>query len=156
MKNRSERKCSQQYQVLLVVTPDHSVVEAGFDSTIRSTIWTGRPLRAAATSYIRDWEVNRRNELEGLLAKGIIPIDYEMNTFRGAGGVPKEVAQQSEMRYVVLILSACVLLVTSNDRPMRIACGLINNGQQSAADIVEEMVAEAAERLSSASSVLVD
>lgn len=82
---------------------DFSIIEAGFDSTIRSTIWTGRPLRAAATPYIRNWEVNRRNELEELLAKGIIPIDYEMKSLRGADDVPEEVMQQSEMRYVVSI-----------------------------------------------------
>lgn len=38
---------------------------------------------------------------------------------------------------------------------MSIACGLINNGQQSAADIVEEMVAEAVQCLGGASSTLV-
>ena len=37
---------------------------------------------------------------------------------------------------------------------MGIGCGLINNGQQSAADIIEEMVAEAVECLSSAGNVL--
>ena len=38
---------------------------------------------------------------------------------------------------------------------MGIASGLIDNGQQSAAEIIEEMVAEAVEGLSSASGVLV-
>ncbi|RHZ57411.1 NAD(P)H-dependent flavin oxidoreductase [Aspergillus thermomutatus] len=113
------------------------IIDAGFDSTIKSTIWTGRPLRAAATPYIRNWECNRRYELEELLSKGIIPMDHEIEKIRGAGGLPEEIMKQSAMR------------------PMSIACGLINNGQQSAADIVEEMVAEAVQCLSGASSVLV-
>ncbi|KAE8374110.1 Nitronate monooxygenase-domain-containing protein [Aspergillus bertholletiae] len=115
------------------------IINAGFDSTIRSTIWTGRPLRAAATPYIRNWECNRRHELEELLSKGIIPMDHEMEQIRGAGGggIPEEILQQSTMR------------------PMSIACGLINNGQQSAADIMEEMVSEAVQSLGGTSSVLV-
>jgi hypothetical protein len=85
------------------MTLDNRVVEAGFDSTIRSTIWTGRPLRAAATSYIRDWEYNRRHELNELLSKGIIPMDHEIDALRGAGGLPEEVVKQSAMRCVASI-----------------------------------------------------
>ena len=76
------------------------IVEAGFDSTIRSTIWTGRPLRAAATSYIRDWESNRRHELTELLSKGIVPMEHENDVFRKAGGPPEDVVKQSTMRCV--------------------------------------------------------
>ncbi|KAK4243559.1 2-nitropropane dioxygenase [Corynascus novoguineensis] len=112
------------------------IVEAGFDSTIVSTIWTGRPLRAAATCYIRNWEHDRRNELQKLLSKGIIPMDHEVDAFRDVGGLPEEVAKQSVMR------------------PMGMASGLINKGGQSAAEIIKEMVAEAVERLSGVCSVL--
>ncbi|WDK14962.1 2-nitropropane dioxygenase [Colletotrichum graminicola] len=81
-----------------------AVIEAGFDSTIRSTIWTGRPLRAAATDYIRKWEHERRDELQGLLSKGIVPIDHEADAFREAGGLPEDIAKQSAMRYVAMTL----------------------------------------------------
>ena len=85
------------------MTFDDRIVEASFDSTIRSTIWTGRPLRAAATSYIRNWENNRRHELKELLSKGIIPMDHEIDVLRGAGGLPEEVLKQSAMRCVASI-----------------------------------------------------
>ncbi|OBT53239.1 hypothetical protein VE04_06885 [Pseudogymnoascus sp. 24MN13] len=113
------------------------IVDAGFDSTIRSYIWTGRPLRAAATSYIRKWEHDRKDELQELLAKGVVPMDHEIAAFREAGGLPEDVAKQSTMR------------------PMGMASGLINKEGQSAAEIIDEMVAEAIECLSGASHVMV-
>lgn len=112
------------------------VVEAGFDSTIRSTIWTGRPLRAAATAYIRNWETGRKDELQELLLKGIIPMEYEVNAFRESGGLSKEIVKQSAMR------------------PMGMASGLINKGDQSAAEIIEEIVAEAVVCIRSTSNCL--
>ncbi|KAK6063589.1 2-nitropropane dioxygenase [Seiridium cupressi] len=114
-----------------------AVIEAGFDSTIRSSIWTGRPLRAAATCYIRNWEHDRKDELQELLSRGIIPMDHEAATFSNSGGLPEDIAKQSAMR------------------PMGMASGLIDKEGQSAAEIIEDMVAEAVESLNGASSVLV-
>ena len=51
-----------------------AIIDAGFDSTIKSLIWTGRPLRSLNTPYVKNWETVRRTEMEGLLAKGIIPL----------------------------------------------------------------------------------
>ena len=91
------------------------IIEAGFDSTIRSTIWTGRPLRAAVTPYIRDWESTRRSELEGLLSKGTIPIEHEYNEFRTAGGLSEEVQEQSVMRYATSVFPVGLCVFTNCD-----------------------------------------
>jgi len=81
-----------------MLTANHRVVDANFESTIRTTIWTGRPLRAAVTPYIRDWEVNRQDEIRALRAKGIVPLDHELEGLRKAGGIPQDVEEQSTMR----------------------------------------------------------
>jgi NAD(P)H-dependent flavin oxidoreductase YrpB (nitropropane dioxygenase family) len=136
------------------MTCAYRIIKADFDSTIRSTIWTGRPLRAAATSYIRDWESTRRSELEGLLTKGIVPIEHEYNQFRTTGGLPEEIREQSVMRYVTSVSPDqlyTLLIVLFDHRPMGIASGLINNGQQSAAEIIEDIVGGAVQCISGAS-----
>lgn len=37
-----------------------AVLTAGFDDTIRTIIFSGRPLRVRNNSYIQNWETNRR------------------------------------------------------------------------------------------------
>ncbi|KAL5336168.1 2-nitropropane dioxygenase [Aspergillus crustosus] len=54
--------------------------EAGFDDIIRTTIYSGRPLNTQATPYIRRWEGERKQELEGLQSKGIIALAHDMDT----------------------------------------------------------------------------
>ncbi|KAF9884915.1 hypothetical protein FE257_000906 [Aspergillus nanangensis] len=101
-----------------------------------SAVWIGTRFVTAKESSAPE-ESKQVNELEDLLNKGIIPLDHEIKTIRGSGVLSKEIIKQSAMR------------------PMSIACGLINNGQQSAADIIAEMVAEAVQCLRGASSVVV-
>lgn len=38
----------------------------------------GRPLRVRNNAYIQNWEENRQNEIKELTAKGIIPVEYDM------------------------------------------------------------------------------
>ncbi|KAJ5955012.1 hypothetical protein N7501_009291 [Penicillium viridicatum] len=45
----------------LLTDGTYRIIDAGFEDTMRSTIWTGRPLRALATPYIRHWDLNRRD-----------------------------------------------------------------------------------------------
>lgn len=56
----------------------NSVVTATLDDDIRTLIYTGRPLRVRKTPFILDWEENRQAEMKDLLSKGILPIDKEM------------------------------------------------------------------------------
>jgi len=62
-------------------TPRHqqAVVDAGYHDTIRTIIYTGRPMRVLKNEYILDWEENRQAELKELTSKGVIPAikDFE-------------------------------------------------------------------------------
>jgi NAD(P)H-dependent flavin oxidoreductase YrpB (nitropropane dioxygenase family) len=75
-----------------------SIVEAGFDSTIESTIWSGRPLRALATPYVRDWEENRQAEIIELQKKGIVVLQYELDRLEKEGKLTEEIEDQSVLR----------------------------------------------------------
>lgn len=74
-------------------------MDAGFDDTMRSTLWTGRPLRALATPYIRDWEQNRRAEIEKLQGEGQIVLDYELDRLDREGKLTEEIEDQTTQRY---------------------------------------------------------
>ncbi|RYP80853.1 hypothetical protein DL769_002231 [Monosporascus sp. CRB-8-3] len=66
-----------------------SVRTASFDDTIRTLIFTGRPLRVRKNPYIENWENERRDELKELTAKGILPYEHDlekaMNKTTGSG-----------------------------------------------------------------------
>ncbi|EJU03736.1 2-nitropropane dioxygenase [Dacryopinax primogenitus] len=55
-----------------------AVTSAGYDDTIRSVIFSGRPLRVRKTPYVEDWENNRQAEIAELTGKGIIPAEKDL------------------------------------------------------------------------------
>ncbi|KIY67807.1 2-nitropropane dioxygenase [Cylindrobasidium torrendii FP15055 ss-10] len=60
--------------------PKHkeAIVNAGYDDTVRTIIYTGRPLSVIKTPYIVDWETRRRDEIKELTSQGKIPHDVEV------------------------------------------------------------------------------
>jgi len=60
-------------------TPHHqkSIIGAGYDSTVRTIIFTGRPMRVLKNPYIDSWEA-RPEEIKRLTSQGIIPVPNEM------------------------------------------------------------------------------
>jgi NAD(P)H-dependent flavin oxidoreductase YrpB (nitropropane dioxygenase family) len=162
-----------------------ALVAARFEDVIKSTFWTGRPLRAYKTPLVADWEENRQAEIKGLTSRGISPRDYELDRLQAEGKLTDEIMDQVELRYVVLFFmplssfpfncyhANCVLLhatrssfatpqlnsnvVVSTDdsyyqnrRPLGIVVGLVNKPDQTAGEIVDEIVGQAARLLGSA------
>lgn len=62
--------------------PNHqkAVMEAKFDDTIRTIIYTGRPMRVRRTEYNEDWENNRADEIKKLTSGGTIPLEHDFKT----------------------------------------------------------------------------
>lgn len=75
-----------------------SIIDAGFDSTIKSTIWTGRPLRAFSTPYLKDWEENRSAEINELQKKGIVVLEHELDKLARENKLTEEIEDQSALR----------------------------------------------------------
>ncbi|PGH10238.1 hypothetical protein AJ79_05493 [Helicocarpus griseus UAMH5409] len=57
-----------------------AIVETGFDDIIRTTVFTGRPMNARATPYLRRWEGERLEEKLQLQAQGILPMGHDLDT----------------------------------------------------------------------------
>jgi len=55
-----------------------AVRTAGFEDTIRTIIFTGRPMRVRKSAYILNWEENRQAEIKELTSKGTIPVEYDI------------------------------------------------------------------------------
>ncbi|KAF1814301.1 oxidoreductase 2-nitropropane dioxygenase family [Eremomyces bilateralis CBS 781.70] len=55
-----------------------AVKTANHDDSVRSIIYTGRPLRAKRNAYVDDWEENRAQEIKDLTAKGTLPVGNDL------------------------------------------------------------------------------
>jgi NAD(P)H-dependent flavin oxidoreductase YrpB (nitropropane dioxygenase family) len=47
-----------------------AIVQSTSDDTIRTLIYTGRPMRILKSDYVLDWEINRKQEATKLLSEG--------------------------------------------------------------------------------------
>lgn len=101
------------------------LTKTGYTDTIRTTIYTGRPMRVNASKFVMDWESNRQEEIQKMLAKGKLPAPF---------GTQEKV----------------------DERPflMGQAAGAIEDVKPAKA-IVDEMVSQAYELLSTTSKMLV-
>lgn len=77
-----------------------SIINAGFDSTIKTLIFTGRPLRILSTPYIARWESHRQDEIRELTAQGILPIEHDLEILHEQGKLTEEIEEQSVKRYL--------------------------------------------------------
>ena len=109
------------------------MLNADFDATLKSTIWTGRPLRHIKTPYTVNWETKRRAEIDDLQSRGILVMEHEMEKLAKEGKLTEEIEDEALVR------------------PAGVVAGLVNKPNQTAAEIVEEMSGEAYALLKGAS-----
>jgi len=62
-----------------------AIVRAGYHDTVRTLIYTGRPLRCLKTDYIMNWETNRQDDIKKLTSQGKIPAVVEFQEKIEAG-----------------------------------------------------------------------
>eukprot|EP01060_Flectonema_neradi_P019954 TRINITY_DN27465_c0_g1_i1.p1 TRINITY_DN27465_c0_g1~~TRINITY_DN27465_c0_g1_i1.p1 ORF type:complete len:351 (+),score=78.54 TRINITY_DN27465_c0_g1_i1:59-1111(+) len=56
-----------------------SLVKAESRDTVRTLIYSGRPVRTYITPYVKNWEENRKAEIDECVKKGRIPIKNDQN-----------------------------------------------------------------------------
>jgi len=57
-----------------------AVVTADYTDTIRTLVFSGRPMRVRKTAYVADWENNRQDEIKEMTNKGIVPAVHDMDS----------------------------------------------------------------------------
>ncbi len=58
------------------------VLACGFDDTERTLVLSGRPLRMKTNDYVRDWHDRRAAELADLCARGLVPVEHDLDRGR--------------------------------------------------------------------------
>lgn len=93
----------------------------------------GRPLRVRTNPYIENWEENRAQEIKELTAKGVIPVEHDFETF---GDEVDDETLDNARPYLMGKASAVV------------------NQKNTAKEIVDEMVGDAAKLLAEGSKLV--
>jgi len=108
-------------------SPHHqqSIVKAGFHDTIRTVVFTGRPMRVLKNPYILDWENNRTKQIQELTSRGVIPYEHDVEQRAKTG---EEVTPEQ--------------MLASRPLLMGQAAGAINDIKP-AAQIINEMITQA-------------
>jgi len=65
-----------------------TVLDATVHDSLRTIIYTGRPMRVRKEPYVEDWHNNRRTEMMKLTAKGIIPAKNDVQRHKEGKPVP--------------------------------------------------------------------
>jgi len=102
-----------------------AVMTCDYTDTIRTIIFTGRPLRVRKNPYIMDWEENKQALIKELTSKGSLPVYKDMSELEKSG---KEVSFETRMNMTPLLMGQCAAAVREI---------------KPAADIINEMVAQA-------------
>lgn len=110
-----------------------AIVDAGYHDTLRTIIFTGRPLRVINNDYIKSWEEQRPEKIKELTSQGILPVYWDMDQQQKEG-------KEMSIAQVAPLLTGQAAGAISDIKP--------------AAEIVHEMVAGAIASLRSATSCI--
>eukprot|EP00928_Gymnodinium_smaydae_P014188 TRINITY_DN1515_c0_g1_i1.p1 TRINITY_DN1515_c0_g1~~TRINITY_DN1515_c0_g1_i1.p1 ORF type:complete len:400 (+),score=102.18 TRINITY_DN1515_c0_g1_i1:65-1201(+) len=135
------------------------VLEADYSDTIRTIIYSGRPMRVFKTPYNVEFEEKRQHEIKEMQEAGIPAFvkDADPSNFVGANPASVGTLQLGEVRTLEERKNGVEL--SSKEKHMR---GVFLTGQcagaiddiKPAATIIEEMVAQATEQLRTTSTML--
>jgi NAD(P)H-dependent flavin oxidoreductase YrpB (nitropropane dioxygenase family) len=127
------------------------VIETTYDETIRTLIFTGRPLRVRKNPYIMNWETERREELQSLLDNGILPVQHDLDEVEKI----EEKTKGKEEANSSLEGKLAGLDIDDVERPYlmgEVAAAI--KDVKPAKEIIDEMVKEAVQQLRMGSSLI--
>ncbi|KAI1093561.1 NPD-domain-containing protein [Rostrohypoxylon terebratum] len=118
-----------------------AVQTASYDDTIRTLIFTGRPLRVRNNPYIDYWENERQAEIKELTSKGILPYEHDLERASNGDTEIPGIKKGSKDEDVDEMMDQF--------RPFLMGqCAALVNERKSAKAVVDEFIADATEALS--------
>lgn len=81
----------------------NGVVNAGYHDTVRSVIYTGRPMRVVKTPFIMDWQNNKQAQVQQLTSKGVLPVKWYMEEMERK---KEEISMEKQMEIMPLLCGA--------------------------------------------------
>lgn len=122
-----------------------AVRTASFDDTIRTLIFTGRPLRVRKNPYIVNWETQRQDEIRELTSKGVLPYEKDLDSVMS--GDMKEPPKGLDVGGAT-VDDVDVDELMDQFRPFLMGqCAAVCNEKKNAKEIVDEFVNDAAASL---------
>ena len=73
-----------------------AIRDAASEDTIRTEVYTGRPVRMISNPYTREWETTRKSEQSTLLSEGVIPFHHDAAAGRFGDRVPDPIPRRTE------------------------------------------------------------
>jgi len=132
-----------------------AVATAGFTDTIRTLIFTGRPLRVRKNPYIENWETERSAEIRELTSQGKLPYEHDLDSFMsGKADVPPAVMNAIKASNGGVEPDADDMLDMFQPFLMG-KCAAVCNDKKSAKVIVDEFVNDAVAALKQGSTYVV-
>lgn len=114
-----------------------NVIKAGFDETIRTLIWSGRPMRVWKDKTVMEWETTKQEQIKQLTSQGIVPMKWEKD---------RRIAEGSynfmDFQYKHIIMGAAAGALTAKH-------------VQPAKVIIDEMIAEACESIRNTNKMMI-
>ncbi|KAL2128890.1 hypothetical protein VTI74DRAFT_8500 [Chaetomium olivicolor] len=117
-----------------------AVRTASFDDTIRTLIFTGRPLRVRKNPYIVNWEEERSQEIKELTSKGKIPYEADLDkvmagevdttaAIKNAGGNADDNADPEDLldQFRPFLMGQCAAVVNEKKPAKAIVDEFIND-----------------------------
>ncbi|KAJ9136472.1 NPD-domain-containing protein [Pleurostoma richardsiae] len=128
-----------------------AVRTAGFDDTIRTLIFTGRPLRVRKNPYIVNWETERQQEIKDLTAKGVLPYEADLDRVMNGDTPPSGLAAEAKQGKEEVDVDDLM----DQFRPFLMGkCAAVVNENKSAKEVVDEFVKDAAAAIQNANGFL--
>lgn len=119
-----------------------TIVAAKPTDTVRSLVYSGRPNRMYKIDYLKDWEINRKGEIEELTANGIIPFQADWKKHEEAGTLAAQIGYEKGFS------------VADKHRFLMGQCSAAITSIKSSKEIIEGMMEEAVEVLKNRSSLI--
>jgi NAD(P)H-dependent flavin oxidoreductase YrpB (nitropropane dioxygenase family) len=122
-----------------------AVQTASFDDTIRTLIFTGRPLRVRKNPYIMNWETERSQEIRELTSTGKIPYEADLDKVMSGEAAETPAIKASGLMNASADDDTDPDDVLDQFRPFLMGqCAAVVNDKKSAKAIVDEFVTDAA------------
>ena len=122
-----------------------AVQTASFDDTIRTLIFTGRPLRVRKNPYIMNWETERSLEIRELTSTGKIPYEADLDKVMSGEAAETPAIKASGLMNASADDDTDPDEVLDQFRPFLMGqCAAVVNDRKPAKAIVDEFVTDAA------------
>lgn len=123
-----------------------AVRTASFDDTVRTLIFTGRPLRVRKNAYIEHWETERQQEIRELTSQGKLPYESDLDkVMAGELTVPPTSKSDGSAKTGSQEEETDIDDLMDQFRPFLMGkCAAVVNEKKTAKEIVDEFVDDAA------------